>query len=334
MMSFNVVTIYDNRRWDRFVKNAHMSDFNHTWHYHSTAADGEPLLLVYEEETEFIALPVIRKQEGEADGKRQYALYSYAGPICSTNFALLNSGMQERFESVLKVFLEQHTIISVSVQLHPLIHKNFKPLGLGVLRKNPESMLINVSDGPDMRQDHYGDNFSNEVTLLKRKGYTVRQAVAIQDVDSFGEIFRRNISPLNKGAAEHYDKAWFRQMLRPGGFDSSLLLAGQGIQTAAGALLTFCNDLMQFHLAATHENFLFDAPLRVLLHEAVMLGRTLGMQYMQLEGLAGRPEVLFACKAFSPELYPGFKTWQISYGEADCRDTRSPQLRQPLSVAV
>lgn len=334
MMSFNVVTIYDNRRWDRFVRNAHMSDFNHSWHYHSTAADGEPLLLVYEEQTEFIALPVIRKSEGETNGVRQYSLHSYAGPLCSTNFALLNSGMQERFESVFKLFMEQHTIISVSVQLHPLIHKNFKPLNLGVLRKNPDSMLIQITAGMAMQQEHYGEDFSNRVSQLKRKGYTVRQAMAIHDVDSFGEMFRRNLAPLNQQAAAHYDKAWFRQMLRPGGFDACLLLAAQGTQTAAGALLTCCNDLMKLHIAATHENCLFDAPLRVLLHEAVILGQKTGMQYLLLEGLAGRPEVLYACKAFSPELYPGFNTWQISPGEADCRDSKARKLRQPLSVAV
>jgi hypothetical protein len=334
MMSFNVVTIYDNRRWDRFIRNAHMSDFNHSWHYHSTAADGEPLLLVYEEETEFIALPVIRKYEGESNGVRQYSLYSHAGPVCSTNFALLNSGMQERFESVLKVFIEQHTILSVSVQLHPLIHQNFRPLNLGSVRKNHESMLIRVSDGPDMREEHYGEDFGNRVSQLKRKGYTVRQANAIQDVDSFGEVFRRNILPLNAKAAAHYDKAWFRQMLRPGGFDTSLLLACQGTYIAAGALLTFSNDLMQLHLAATHENFLFDAPLRMLLHEAVMLGKTLGMQYMLLEGLAERPEILFASRAFSREIYPGFNTWQIATGDVCSKDNNSRTLRQPLSVAV
>ncbi|MBW8687339.1 hypothetical protein [Chitinophaga rhizophila] len=334
MMSFNVVTIYDNRRWDRFVRNAHMSDFHHTWHYHSTAADGEPLLLVYEEETEFIALPVIRKNEGESNGVRQYSLHSYAGPLCSTNFALLNSGMQERFESVLRVFIEQHTIISVTVRLHPLIHKNFKPINLGVLRKHAESLLLQVGDAVEMRREHFGEGFSNHVSQLKRKGYTVRQAVAIQDVDDFGAIFRRNMAALNPGSADHYDKAWFRQMLRPGGFDTSLLLAGQGAQTTGGALLTFCNDLMQLHLAATHENFLFDGPLRLLLHEALLLGRSLGMQHLLLEGLGGKPEVLFACKAYSPDLYPGFTTWQIAVSEAGSRDARACKLRQPLSVAV
>lgn len=333
MMSLNVVTIYDNRRWDRYIRHAHMSDFNHTWHYHSTAADGEALLLIYEEGNEFIALPVIKRNDSEVDGIRWHSLYSYAGPVSSCNFAMLGSGMQERFEHAFKAYIEQHSIRSVCIQLHPLIHENFKPLDLGVLKPNNQSILIDVGEAPGLREDHYGADFNNGVNLLKRKGYTARRAVAINDVDDFADMFRHNMHPLNSDAAARYDKAWFRQMLRPAGFDTCLLLAGQGNDITAGMLLTFCNDLMQLHLAATDENYLFDAPLRMLLHEAVMLGRTLGMQYMQLEGLAGRPEALFAARVFSHEIYPGFKTWQVSYGEA-CTNIRSGKLRRPLSLAV
>jgi hypothetical protein len=334
MTSFNVVTIYDNRRWDRYVRSAHRSDFNHTWHYHSTTVEGEPLLLVYEEDSEYIALPVIRKYGADRNDMRQCSLYSYAGPISGSDFATLGEGMQERFEAALQAYIEQHGINGVCIQLHPLIHENFKPMGLGVLKKNSDSMLINISDAPDVQPAYYGESFGNDVKLLKRKGYTVRQAVAIQDVDMFADVFHKNIYPLSTTAAHRYDKAWFRQILRPAGFDSSLLLATQGTHTAAGVLLTFCNDLMQLHLAATHENFLFDAPLRILLHEATMLGKTFGMRYLQLQGLAQRPEVLFACKAFSPETYPGFKTWQVSYTETYCNTVRAGKLLQPLSIAV
>jgi len=334
MMSLNVVTIYDNRRWDRCIRHAHMSDFNHTWHYHSTAADGEALLLIYEEGNDFIALPVIKKYDGDVDGMRWYSLQSYAGPVSSCNFAMLGSGMQERFEYAFKAYIELHSIRSVCIHLHPLIHRNFKPLDLGSLKTNNESMLIDVSEAPGVREEYYGADFVNGSQLLKRKGYTARQAVSINDVDCFADMFRHNMHPLNADAAARYDKAWFRQMLRPAGFDTCLLVAAQGNDITAGMLLTFCNNLMQLHLAATHESFLFDAPLRMLLHEAVLLGRTLGMQYLQLEGLAGRPEVLFAARVFSHDIYPGFKTWQVSHGEACSTNIRAGKLRQPLSLAV
>ncbi|GAA3931785.1 hypothetical protein GCM10022209_27370 [Chitinophaga oryziterrae] len=58
--------------------------------------------------------------------------------------------------------------------------------------------------------------------------------------------------------------------MRPAGFDS-LLVAFRGTVIAAGVLLTFCNDSMQLHLAATHENRLQDAPLKLLLLKPLYL---------------------------------------------------------------
>src|SRR4029079_6434254 len=86
----------------------------------------------------------------------------------------------------------------------------------------------------------------------------------------------------------------------------------RGTLIVAGVLLTFCNDIMQLHLAATHENHLQDAPLKLLLAEAATLGKSLAMLYLHLGGIADKVEALFAAKAICPDIYPGFKSWNVS----------------------
>lgn len=324
-MSLITVTIYENARWDRYIRNAHTFDFNHTWHYHSTIP-GEPILLVFEEQDEYIALPVII--DIKPDGAKH--ITGFAGPVSSRNFALLDNSMQERFEVALLQYLREHQFSESSVLLHPVIHADFQPLHTGRLQQHADSLLIDLSLPAESQQAYYGGNFSQHLSLLRRKGYTVRPAVALHDVDTFAEIYQRNSAHLHS-ASSHFDKAWFRQILRPAGFDCSLLLACQGTQITAGVLLTFCNDMMQLHLAATHEHYLPHTPLALLLAEAGTLGRSTGMQFFHLGGMADRPDALFASKAITSETYPGFKTWHINVHES--RNTLK-NYRPHLSIAV
>lgn len=332
-MTFYAVSIYDNIRWDRIIRNAHMFDFPHTWHYHSTAASGEPILLVYEEKEDFIALPLIKKRIPGTDTYEADTISGYVGPVSSKSFASLDQGLLERFETLLLSYLEQEKIIHLSIRLHPTIHKDFKPVHTGKIQRNGESLLLDLSMPQEMHRQYYGEHFGSGVEMLRRKGYTIRQAVAISDVDIFADIYRHNMLRLNETIGNHYDKAWFRQMMRPAGFDTSLLVACRGTVIVAGALFTCCNDIMQLHLAATHENYLKDAPFKLLLTEAGMLGKSLGMHYLHLGGITGQMDALFACKALSPDIYPGFKTWNFATNSVLASENNY-DFRQNLLIAV
>jgi len=333
-MPFYTISIFDNKRWDRLIRNALTFDFSHTWHYHSTASNGEPVLLVYEEKDEFIALPVIKRRIPGTDTYEAYTISGYAGPVSSRSFSQSGYAMQERFETSLLNYLERERILHVNIRLHPAIHKTFKPVHAGLLYKHDDSLLINLSHPAESYQlQYFGESLGPAVTLLGRKGYTTRRAVAISDVDIFADIFRHNILHLNEKTGNVYDKAWFRQMMRPTGFDSSLLVACRGTVIVAGVLLTFCNDIMQLHLAATHENYLQDAPLKLLLAEAASLGKSMDMQYLHLGGIAGKTDALFAAKAISPDTYPGFKSWNVSTANILIPEN-GHDIRQKLLLAV
>lgn len=325
-MSFINVTIYDNSRWDRYIRNAHTFDFNHTWYYHSTFP-GEPYLLVYEERNDYIALPVVLITN--TNGTR--SISGFAGPVASRSFAVLDNGLQERFETAFLQYLNEQQISQSSILLHPVIHAAFKPLRTGRLQQHADCLLVDLSLDPETQQSHYGGNFVNNVSLLRRKGYTVRQAKSIYDVDTFADIYNRNSMHLPSASA-HFDKAWFRQMLRPSGFASTLLLACRGTQITGGILLTLCNDMMQLHLAATHEHYLQPAPLHLLLAEAGGLGRAAGMQYFHLGGMGCKMDVLLASKAITLETYPGFRTWHV--GEQQIQHALNNEYRPRLSIAV
>ncbi|WP_343688991.1 GNAT family N-acetyltransferase [Chitinophaga sp.] len=327
-MSFTAVSIYDNIRWDRYIRNAHTFDFNHTWHYLSTYP-GDAILLVYEEQLDYIALPIIIHTNSNGS-KCARAL---AGPVSNCSFEIIDKHLQEQFEAALtKYFLEQR-IAESDILLHPLIHNTFSPLLTGRLQQHPDSLLIDLALPLETQHLFSTENFNQKVSLLRRKEYTVRRAMSILEVDTFANIYQRNSLHLQT-ISTLFDKAWFRQMMRPSGFDTILLVAcNNAQQIAAGALLTCCNDIMQLHLAATHENHLQHSPLHLLIAEAINLGQSLGMQYFNLGGMADKPEAVFASKAVTSETYPGFKTWQISVQTGTLQTLRT-NYRPQLSLVV
>lgn len=318
-MSFYVVTIYDNKRWERIVNHSFQFDFNHTWYYHSTTLLGDPLLLVYEEKNDFIALPLIRRRDN--------SVFSYAGPVSSRK--LPDIGLQEHFESAFLQFLEREQITRASIRLHPVIHKDFRPLFAGRLQMQHNSLIMDFTASPELYSQQLGEQFEYHARLLHKKGFTVRKALAIHDVDKFANLYRNNMARLRP---DYHDKAWFRQMLRPVAFDTRLLLCCYGEEIAAGVLLTFCNDIMHVHLAATNEHYLLSAPLRLLLSETLQLGKTLKMEYLLLGGLEGRPEALFTGKAIGPDTYPDFISWELTGIVAPAGSPETLRQRYPVAV--
>jgi len=91
-----------------------------------------------------------------------------------------------------------------------------------------------------------------------------------------------------------------------------LLLLMDGDRITCGAFVAFSNNIMQFHLAATSDEYLKDGPMKLLIDESTLIGRQKGMHYLHLGGgVGGNEDSLFEFKAGFSNLQLSFKTWRF-----------------------
>ena len=115
----------------------------------------------------------------------------------------------------------------------------------------------------------------------------------------------------------HFDEEYFFNLLNSSDFECRLLIACIDSEITSGVLLTYSNNIMQFHLAATHESYLHDGPMKLLIDEATIIGRGRGMHYLHLGGgVGGEEDSLFEFKSGFSNLFLDFKTWRFTADKA------------------
>ena len=89
-------------KWTEYIQKSFDFDFYHTWKYHAMDRRGDPLLFVYEENNDFIALPLLKRRINGSDLFDLTSVYGYTGPVSNRNFDQFESGMIENFSFVLQ----------------------------------------------------------------------------------------------------------------------------------------------------------------------------------------------------------------------------------------
>ncbi|QJB32258.1 GNAT family N-acetyltransferase [Chitinophaga oryzae] len=312
-MPYFTVEITEKEQWNQVIHAAHTHDFYHTWYYHQlSAANSHPFIFVFEKEGHFIAVPLLKRNIEDTSYFDCTSVYGYAGPLSSHDFRDMSPLLLQQFSQAFLQFLKKKKIVSVFTRLHPLIHQHFQPGKTGGLYDNGKTVVIDLSLSVAERRQQYRKAFRSKINQLRDKGYKVRQGVDEEDIASFAAIYLQNMQRLGASANYHFDKNYFSRLLQATGFRSDILLASYEGRDTAGVFLTCCNNIMQLHLAATHEDFIHDSPMRLLVEEASIFGQSKGMRHLHLGGgVGGQQDSLFNFKAGFSDQHLDFKTWRL-----------------------
>lgn len=312
-MPYFTVDITEKEHWTQVIRATHLHDFHHTWYYHQlSAADSQPFLFVFEKEGHFIAVPLLKRNIEDTNYYDCTSVYGYAGPLSNLDFRDMPPLLLQQFSQAFLQFLKKEKIVSVFARLHPLIHQHFQPGKTGGLYDNGKTVVIDLSLSIAEQRQHYRKAFRSKINQLRNKGYKVRQGTTEEDLASFAAIYLQNMQRLGAKADYFFDKNYFRQLLHASGFQSHILLASFEGRDTAGVFVTCCNNIMQLHLAATHEDFIHDSPMRLLVEESSIFGQSAGMRYLHLGGgVGGQQDSLFNFKAGFSGQHLDFKTWRL-----------------------
>ena len=342
---YSTVSINDSEAWNAIVKEAITYDIYHTSDYHNLEQTGQSILFVYRNEQTLIALPVIKRTIENSFYVDCTSVYGYAGPISNTLFENLDEQIIGDFIQSLLSFFEAENIVSVFCRLHPIINQQSVLHTMGGVHNNGKTVAIDLRSSLETQRLKYRRSIRQKVNQLRKKGFTVKVADTNAEIEEFIEIYFETMVKVNASASYFFDKEYFFGLLDAKDFDTKLILAYLDGKITSGLLLTFSNSIVQTHLAATRNEFLYEGPMKLLFDEATLIGREAGMDYVHLGGgVGGNEDSLFEFKAGFSDTFLEFNTWryianQSAYdqlvqekcGEGDLTSTMFPLYRHAPS---
>jgi lipid II:glycine glycyltransferase (peptidoglycan interpeptide bridge formation enzyme) len=133
-------------------------------------------------------------------------------------------------------------------------------------------------------------------------------------------------------AVEHYffSREYFHRFLAAEDFTAFLLLAYREDQLTAGAVFTVTNNIMQYHLAGTKEQYMKATPMKLVLDEARLLGTKMGLRFLHLGGGVGgsNDDSLYRFKSGFSDIYFTYKVWRVIVDDIKYKELVAINLRE------
>lgn len=305
--------------WVGWLSKADAFDFYHTWSYHQLHVQhGEPLLFVYAERQNFIAIPFIKRDIAGFDVSDLTSVYGYSGPVSNILSGTIDAGFIFRFRNAFLNFLSEEKIVTLFSGLNPFMDHSQLLDAIGGVTDNGRTVVMDLSLSADQQKLQYRKGVSRKIRILRDKGWTVRQAFGEGAIQSFTEVYCATMERLHAAAGYQFDRHYITSLLTAKEFDARLMFVYDDTgYPVCGAIVIITGQIMQAHLLGTRAEFRNASPAKLLTEELSEYGRALGLKYFNLGGgLSFREDSLFDWKRnFSPMTFE-YKTWRYVADEA------------------
>jgi len=305
---FNVIPSENSAQWNEIIRSMINFDFYHLAEYHQMDESGASFLLHYSGELSAFALPVILRPIETTKYNDITSVYGYAGPLSNTNRPDKETIL--RFHKNLLQFFDENSVVSAFSRLHPLFPIQeliLENIGNSLDTGVTVAIDLNLSENEQTKQ--YSHSLKNAINHLKREHLTVKKAETQAEIETFVDIYTENMNRVHASKIYFFDNAYFFHFLQK--LPSILYLAYYEGKIISGSLFTDCNGIIQPHLSATLNDYLYLSPLKYIWDQIRHYGVGKNRNTMHLGGgFGGSCDTLFEFKAqFSHQHFP-FKTWR------------------------
>jgi hypothetical protein len=277
----------EDKRWDEVVKKSVGFDFYHTAGYHKLDNLYVSKLYCCFEGDNFIALPIVVREIKDVGYRDITSVYGYAGPIFSMDYHEISENLKSFFISSFKTFCEKEKIVSFFMRLNPLIEQMDLMAQIGEVSNINKTVSIDLTLPLELQKKDYRKSLKSELNQLRRKGFHVIEAASENEIDEFIAIYYETMDRVNAKPNYYFPRDYFYNFLKNESFQSKLLLCRWEDKNVAGAIFTIANNVMQYHLAGTKEDFIKYTPMKLILDEARIIGTNLGLKDLHLGGGVG-----------------------------------------------
>ncbi len=303
-----LLSLNENKVWTEVLKKCKIYDFYHTHAYQLLEQEGEAKLLVLESKDNLLAFPLVIRKIENTDYNDVSSVYGYAGPVQSSRL-----GSEKKiFQKKLLSFFYENNIISAFSRLHPLIsyQKEFFDEFGEVLSLN-RTVFIDLKESLDIQRANYSKSTKRHINRAKKSGINIRISDKLEDLNEFIIIYNENMERVNAKSNYYFSNNYFESLLCNQNFKSFLFLAEKDDYLMAGALITICNGIMQYHLGATRTEALSHTPMKLIFDRARIYGVENGFKFFHLGGgLGGVDDSLFQFKSGFSNKYLTYNVWR------------------------
>lgn len=310
---FNYEIIENNSpRWSQIVKQATFYDFHHTAYFHIIDNDFTSKLLLFSDASNFIILPIVLRPIKNTRFFDITSVYGYSGPLYKFEDDYDPTQLLSFFRTKFVDFCKDQSIVSVFARLHPLINQRLIIEGLGEIIDVNKTVSVDLTKTAEDQRREYRKTLKSELNQLRKKEIFVKEAENKDEIDQFIKIYYETMDRVNATSNYYFSKEYFYEFLNNTDFESKLLLTVKKQKVTAGAIFTLTDKIMQYHLAGTSEESIKEAPMKLILDEARLIGNQTGAENLHLGGGVGGDDddSLFRFKSAFSKNFKQFSVWK------------------------
>lgn len=304
-----VITLSQKKEWNFYVKNAFVHDFYHTWHYHVLDRSGIAILLVYEENQDYIAFPFLKRKIPNSSFFDLSSVYGYVGPIASKENQCLSDALINNFKKAFLNFLKDEHIVSVFSRLHPFFDQDRLIASFNGTYENGKTVVLDLTLPIEFQRKKYNSSAYDSIKKSWKRGFSVRETKQEADINTFIDIYLENMQRVSSTEYYLFSRQYFFELINSSEYDCRLLLVCSKNEVIGGMILTFTHDIIQAHLLATKMSYLSQSPIKFLIDEITLIGRKEEMKYLHLGGGIGfKEDSLFKWKSLFSDFFLDYKS--------------------------
>ncbi len=307
--NFEIIT--DEKKWCELLKKVEYYDFYHTYSYHKLSKlEGEtPVMIKFDMNKQLILFPLLLRKIFDTDYYDLTSVYGYAGPIGNVNADFDNTFFVKYFNN----YLKENKIVSIFSRLNPFIPNQQKMLmNLGELVSL--NKIVNIDLNQDVDEQRKGFSKLTKRNLNKaRKLCYVEKGNKESDIDVFLDLYYENMKRVNAKAYYFFNKKYLKGFLKSNEYAADIFFAKlkETDQPISAAIIVKTNNIIQYHISGTKNDFLKLSPIRLLIDEARVLGSSENYKYFNLGGgLSNQIDSLFNFKATFSKDFKDFKVFK------------------------
>ncbi len=326
----NIRIIDQKNEWQNLLDQVGYYDFYHTYDYHQLSKEGDekPILIKYEEHGNIIGLPLLLRKIFDTNYYDVTSVYGYAGPVHNGINALFDNA---DFSNQLIAFFVENKVVSVFSRLNPFIQYQDSILeGLGDLVGLSKVVNIDLTNEIEVQRSFFSKTTKRYINK-SRKLCTVRSGRSKEDISSFMQLYYENMDRVHAKKNYYFNEQYFNQFINSADFETDILFAihNETNEIISAAMMVKTNDIIQYHISGTRNDYLYLTPIRLLIDQMRINGTSEKYKYFNLGGGLGSSEdSLFRFKSSFSKDFKDFKVWKYIVNPKVYR-----QLTEELSVS-
>ena len=273
----------------------------------SQRSGGEPLAYYGEHGSAKVLIPlVINPIPGNPDLRDAGGPYGYGGPAFSANPAYADVSV---LLSMYRDAARDAGLVTSFLRLHPLLSEWSNQLDAQdiAISSQGQTVDIDLQLSTEELEAALRKNHRRNIKKLHTSGYELRIG-HWDDYAKFQSIYFDTMKRVDASENYFFDKKYFAALHNDlsDHIHICTVLDPSG-EIASGGLFFECNGIVQYHLGATHEKYLREAPSKLMFKGMQDYFKDLGAKHMNLgSGVGGKEDYLFNFKL-------GFGTSTLSF---------------------